>query len=124
MKPSMLIVDDVSIIRHSLTEFFSRDYTVYQASNGRDAIKMLGENKDIELVLSDVKMPEMDGMELLEKIRSENSDLIVILMTAYCADELEADAKKRGAYCCLSKPFDLNELGITIKNALLEKKVH
>ena len=124
MKPSILIADDEILIRQSLANFLSRDYTVYQASNGLEALTIFRENKGIELVLSDVRMPEMDGMELLEKIRSDNNDMVVILMTAYFTDELAAEAKRRGAYDCISKPFALNELEVAIKNVLREKKAH
>ncbi len=122
MQPSILIVDDEILIRYSLADFFSRDYTVFQATNGLEAIQVLGENKNIELVLSDVKMPEIDGIELLEKIRSDNSDLVVILMTAFSTAELETDAKRKGAYDFLSKPFDLAKLEIIVKNALRERR--
>jgi len=122
MQPSILIVDDEILIRYSLADFFSRDYTVFQASNGREAIQVLGENKNIELVLSDVKMPDIDGIELLEKIRSDNSDLVVILMTAFSSVELATDAKRKGAYDFLPKPFNLSKLEIIVKNALREKR--
>jgi len=124
MKPSILIVDDEKLIRQSLVNFLSCDYTVYDAPNGVEALRILSENKGIELVLSDVKMPEMDGLELLEKICSGNNDLIVILMTAYFTAELAADVKRRGAYDCLPKPFALTELESTIKNALGKSKGH
>ncbi|MBI5098451.1 MAG: response regulator [Nitrospirae bacterium] len=118
MKPSILIVDDEVLIRDSLTRLLYPDYTIYQASNGREAIQILRENKGIELVLSDIKMPEMDGIELLETIRSDNSDMVVILMTAFSTIESVTDVKRKGAYDCLSKPLDLTKLEITIKNAL------
>jgi len=118
MKPSILIVDDEILIRDSLARLLSPDYTIYQASNGREAMQMLRENKGIELVLSDMKMPEMDGIELLEKIRSKHSDVTVILMTAFSSIESVTDAKKKGAYDCLPKPIDLNKLETTIKSAL------
>jgi DNA-binding NtrC family response regulator len=118
MKPSILIVDDEILIRESLTSFLSADYTVYQASNGREAIQILRGNEDIKLVLSDIKMPEMGGIKLLAEIRSDNSDIVVILMTAFSTNESVTDAMRKGAYDCLPKPLDLNKLAITIKNAL------
>jgi len=118
MKPSILIVDDEFLIRETLASFLSRDYTVFQASNGREAIRILRDNKGIELVLSDIKMPEIDGIELLAEIRSDNSDIVVILMTAFSTNESVTDAKRKGAYDCLPKPLDLTKLEITIKNAL------
>ncbi len=121
MKPSILIVDDEILILKSLARLLSPDYTVYQASSGREALHVLEENKGIELVLSDIKMPEMGGIELLDKIRSDNRDTAVILMTAFYGDELLLSVKRKGAYDCLFKPLDLNELQTTLKNALRDR---
>ena len=120
MKHSILIVDDEKDVRKNLKRFLSRNYTIYEASNGKEAIEILRENSDIEVILSDIRMPEMDGFEMLEKIRAENNNIIVIFITALFSVESAVDAMRKGAYDYLIKPVDLNKLEITIKNAFLE----
>ncbi len=123
MKPSILIVDDEKSIRDNLAKYLSEDYTVYTAANGRDAVRVLAENTHIEVVLSDMKMPGMDGLELLDKVREDNKDAVVILVTGFSTIESAVDAMRRGAYDYLTKPIDLNKLEITIKNAIENKKL-
>ncbi|RJR14500.1 MAG: sigma-54-dependent Fis family transcriptional regulator [Nitrospiraceae bacterium] len=123
MKPSIMIVDDEKSIRDNLAKYLSAEYTAYTAANGNDAVKTLSENSDIEVVLSDMKMPGMDGLELLEKLREDNKEVIVILITGFSTIESAVDAMRRGAYDYLTKPIDLNKLEITIKNAIENKKL-
>jgi DNA-binding NtrC family response regulator len=123
MKPSILIVDDEKSIRDNLAKYLSVDYTAYTAANGREAVRELTENSDIEVVLSDMKMPGMDGLELLEKVREDNRDVVVILITGFSTIESAVDAMRKGAYDYLTKPIDLNKLEITIKNAIENKKL-
>jgi DNA-binding NtrC family response regulator len=120
MKHSILIVDDESCIREGMKCFLSQNYTTHEASNGKEAIEILRENPDIEVILSDITMPEMEGIEMLEKIRAENNNTIVIFLTAIFSIESRVDAMRKGAYDYLTKPVDLNKLEITIKNAFLE----
>ena len=123
MKPSLLIVDDEKPVRDNLAKYLSDGYIAYTAANGQEAIKKIGENSDIEVVLSDMKMPEMDGLELLEKVQENNKDIVVILITGFSTIETAVDAMRRGAYDYLTKPIDLNKLEITIKNAIENKKL-
>ncbi|MEW6599611.1 MAG: sigma-54 dependent transcriptional regulator [Nitrospirota bacterium] len=123
MKPSILIVDDEKSIRDNLAKYLSMDYTAYTAANGKDAVRLLAENSDIEIVLSDMKMPGMDGLELLERVREDNRELVVILITGFSTIESAVDAMRGGAYDYLTKPIDLNKLEITIKNAIENKKL-
>jgi len=123
MKPSILIVDDEKSIRDNLAKYLSVDFTTYTAANGRDAVRMLAETSDIEVVLSDMKMPGMDGIELLEKVSEDNKDVVVILITGYSTIESAVDAMRGGAYDYLTKPVDLNKLEITIKNAIENRKL-
>ena len=120
MKHSILIVDDENCIREGMKCFLSRNYTTYEASNGKEAIEILRGNPDIEVILSDITMPEMEGIEMLEKIRAENNNTIVIFLTGLFSIESRVDAMRKGAYDYLTKPVDLNKLEITIKNAFLE----
>ncbi|MEF9426043.1 MAG: sigma-54 dependent transcriptional regulator [Candidatus Mariimomonas ferrooxydans] len=123
MKPSVLIVDDEKSAREGLARYLSSDYLTCVAVNGHEAIKKLRENSDIDVVLSDMMMPEMDGIELQEKINAENKDVILIFMTAYSTIETAVDAMRKGAYDYMTKPLDLNRLEITIKNAIENRKL-
>ena len=123
MKHSILIVDDERSVRENLAKYLSSDYIAYTASNGHEALQRVAENSDIEVILSDMKMPEMDGIELLEKIAADNKDIVVILITGFSTIESAVDAMRRGAYDYLTKPIDLNKLEITIKNAIENKKL-
>ncbi len=123
MKKSILIVDDDRTTRESTAKVLSNDYITHTASDGHKAIDILDKNEDIDIVLTDMMMPEMDGMELLEKIRSTNNDVTVILITGHSSIESAVDAMRKGAYDYLTKPIDLNKLKITIKNALDNKRL-
>ncbi|MBI5409910.1 MAG: sigma-54-dependent Fis family transcriptional regulator [Nitrospirae bacterium] len=123
MKSSVLIVDDDKTIREELANYLSDDYITYTASNGHEAIRNINENSDIEIVLSDLKMPEMDGLELLKKVQDNNKDIVTIFMTGYSTIESAVEAMRRGAYDYLTKPLDLDKLEITIKNAIENKKL-
>src|SRR4030065_2061462 len=123
MRKSILIVDDDRTTREAIVTALSHDYITHAASDGHKAIDILDKNEDIDIVLTDMMMPEMDGMELLEKIRSTNNDVTVILITGHSSIESAVDAMRKGAYDYLTKPIDLNKLEITIKNALENKKL-
>src|SRR3990167_2200320 len=123
MKKSILIVDDDRTTRESTAKVLSNDYITHTASDGHKAIDILDKNEDIDIVLTDMMMPEMDGIELLEKIRSTNNDVTVILITGHSSIESAVDAMRKGAYDYLTKPIDLTKLEITIKNALEAKRL-
>jgi DNA-binding NtrC family response regulator len=113
-KPSILIVDDDRITRDSLAGYLDDEYTTFKASDGMEALKLLRENTEITVVLSDVDMPSMDGFELLHSIRNEIRDVKLIFVSSNSA----VDIKTIGAYDYLPKPIDLNRLSMTLKNAL------
>ncbi len=123
MKHSILVVDDDKAIRDNMAKYLSADYTTYIASNGHEAIKQINNNSDIEIIISDLKMPEMDGIELLEKIQEKNRSIVTIFVTGFSTIESAVDAMRKGAYDYLTKPIDLNKLEITIKNALENKNL-
>jgi len=123
MKHSVLIVDDDKAIRENLAKYLSAEYVTYTASNGQEAIRQIKDNPDIEILLSDLKMPEMDGIELLEKIRDSKKDVVMIFVTGFSTIESAVEAMRKGAYDYLTKPIDLNKLEITIKNAIENKKL-
>ena len=123
MEHSVLIVDDEKTTRVGLSKVLADNYRIFQAANGREAIEILKENTDIDVVLSDVRMPEIEGIELLERIQADNKEVIVIFISAFTSIESAVDAMRRGAYDYLTKPIDLNKLEITIKNAIENKKL-
>ncbi|GGA46067.1 sporulation initiation phosphotransferase F [Kroppenstedtia guangzhouensis] len=106
----VLVVDDQYGIRILLTEVFSREgMNIFQAANGKLALELIRkENPD--LILLDMKMPGMDGLELLRQLKKEQMDVIVIMMTAYGELDMVEEATKLGARAHFTKPFDIMEL--------------
>jgi DNA-binding NtrC family response regulator len=118
MKESILIVDDDKNNCNSIAKALSGDYTTHIASNGHEALNILNENRNIHIVLSDVMMPGMNGLELLERINFRDNNTIVIMITGFSDIESAIEAKRNGAYDYIIKPVDLNRLEVSIKNAL------
>lgn len=115
---SILIVDDEKAIRKTLTEILSYEgYKIEDAENGEDALKKLKE-KSYDVVLCDIKMPKVDGLEFLEKSREINPDIPIIMISGHGTIETAVEAVKKGAFDYVAKPPDLNRLLITIRNAL------
>ncbi len=114
----VLVVDDEQVIRNTLKEILEHEnYEVDVAVDGMEAMKMLLD-KEYNVVLSDIKMPKMDGMELLETIQEKGIDTSVIMLSAHGNIEIAVDATKKGAYDFLEKPPDLNRLLLTVRNAM------
>ncbi|MBE9518646.1 MAG: sigma-54-dependent Fis family transcriptional regulator [Bacteroidetes bacterium] len=116
-KISILIVDDEDSVRDSLYNWFIEDgYEVDCAENAKQALSIL-ESKNMDIILADIKMPGMDGLEMHRRIRSLNKDSIVIIMTAFASVETAVQALKDGAYDYITKPFDPDDLSHLIRNA-------
>ena len=122
MKPSILIVDDYFSICCNLGKLLYKDYTVYRALNGKDALEIFRKNSDIDIILTDINMPVMDGIELIEKVRIDNKDVIIIAMTAVCTDEKVKEIIEKGAKQCLEKPLDISQLKLTLKESMENRK--
>lgn len=106
----VLVVDDQYGIRVLLKEVFSRDgFSVYQAENGQVALEMIPEIRP-DLILLDMKMPGMDGIEFLRRLRKIQPMPKVIMMTAYGELDMVQEATKLGASAHLTKPFDIVKL--------------
>ena len=118
MKKSILIVDDDSSICKLTARLLSPDYSTAIASNGREALQILSEKKKFDLVLMDMVMPEIDGMELLNTLRSSNKNIAVIMMSGFFTIDSALEASSQGAYAYISKPFDPEDLRLSIENAL------
>jgi DNA-binding NtrC family response regulator len=116
-KISILVVDDEESVRDSLREWFTEDgYHVKCAENAKVALGIL-ENEDFDITLADLKMPGMDGLEMLKRIKSLKKDSIVIVMTAFATVDTAVRALKDGAYDYVTKPFDPDDLSHLIRNA-------
>ena len=119
----ILVVDDDEITCNLLEEVLSKEgYTVQKALNGRQAIDQ-GEKQTYDVVLTDIKMTGVDGMEVLRAYRQKNSETIIIMMTAFGSIETAIRAIKEGAYDYVSKPFKLDEIKLTIQRALEQKRL-
>jgi len=116
-KISILIVDDEESVRDSLYNWFIEDgYEVDCAEDAKEALSVL-ESKNFNIILADIKMPGMDGLEMHRRIKSLNRDAIVIVMTAFASVETAVQALKDGAYDYITKPFDPDDLSHLIRNA-------
>ncbi|MCP5104068.1 MAG: sigma-54-dependent Fis family transcriptional regulator, partial [bacterium] len=101
----LLIVDDELIVRESLGNWLKEEgYSVDTIDNGHDALKKM-KSKQYDLVVADVKMPGMDGIELLERCKKIDPDLQVLVMTAYASVDTAVRAMKQGAFDYIVKPF-------------------
>ncbi len=114
----ILIIDDEKAIRKTLTEILSFEgYKIDEASDGEEGLKKFKE-KTFDLVLCDIKMPKLDGIEFLQKAGEINPDVPIIMISGHGNIETAVEAVKKGAYDFISKPPDLNRLLITIRNAM------
>ncbi|MFW6082332.1 MAG: response regulator, partial [Desulfosalsimonas sp.] len=117
-KPGILVVDDDAGHRTTLkTVLKSWNYSISEAENGRDAVDM-AKNSPFDLILMDVRMAVMGGIDALVNIKSYNPAIPVIIMTAYSSVDSAVEAMKSGAYDYLTKPLDFDELKLTIERAL------
>jgi DNA-binding NtrC family response regulator len=114
-KIKIIVVDDELSIRESLKGWLQQDgYQVETAAGGLEALAKSAERR-FDIMLIDVKMPEMDGLTLLKKIKETDPDIAVIMMTAHGAIQDAVEAMKLGAYDYLLKPFDLEEFSLTVE---------
>ena len=114
----ILIIDDEKAIRKTLSEILSFEgYKIEEASDGEEGLKKFKE-KSYDVVLCDIKMPKLDGIEFLQKAGESNGDVPIIMISGHGNIETAVEAVKKGAYDYISKPPDLNRLLITIRNAM------
>lgn len=115
----VLIVDDQYGIRLLLKEVFAKDnIQIYQASNGKQALEVI-QHEQPDLILLDMKMPGMDGIELLRRLRRLNTRAKVIMMTAYGELDMVEEASELGASAHFTKPFDIEELRSEVMRQLV-----
>lgn len=114
----ILIIDDERAIRKTLGEILSFEgYKLEEAADGEEGLKRFRE-KNFDVVLCDIKMPKLDGIEFLQKAAEINPDVPIIMISGHGNIETAVEAVKKGAYDFIQKPPDLNRLLITIRNAL------
>ncbi|HLY08882.1 MAG TPA: sigma-54 dependent transcriptional regulator, partial [Planctomycetota bacterium] len=115
---NILIVDDEKLIRWSLKERMTREgHTVREAEDGRSAAAALDAELP-DLILLDMKLPDTDGLTILRSVLERAPELPVIILTAYSTVDTAVEAMRLGAYDYISKPFEMDELAITVKRAL------
>lgn len=119
----ILIVDDEQSMLDFLSLMLKREgYEIITANSGQKAREIIKKEK-VDLIISDIKMPDIDGIELLKIIKEIIPDANVILITAYASTQTAIQALKLGAYDYISKPFDIDELNIIIEKALEKKRL-
>ena len=120
---SILVVDDERAIRNSLKEILEyENYKVEVAENGVDGLSKV-QNGKYDLIFSDIKMPEMDGIAFLEAVLKERGDVPVIMMSGHAEIDTAVKSIKLGAYDFISKPLDMNRILVTVRNALDKKNL-
>lgn len=121
MPQTILVIDDEKAIRKTLNEILSFEgFTVDEAADGAEGLKKIKE-QNYDCILCDIKMPKMDGIEVLEQAKAHNPDVPFIVISGHGNIETAVDAVKKGAFDFISKPPDLNRLLITIRNAMDRK---
>ncbi len=121
--PDILIIDDEKAIRKTLGEILSFEgYKIDEASDGEDGLKKF-RDKNYDVVLCDIKMTKLDGIEFLQKAGEANPDVPIIMISGHGNIETAVEAVKSGAYDYISKPPDLNRLLITMRNAMDRKNL-
>ena len=120
----VLIVDDEETLTWSMARSLSKDkdnYEVLIANNGREALNFLEKNR-IDLVISDIRMPDINGLDLLVRIKKEYPQTKVIIMTAYGSADVQKEANQRGSLYYVEKPFEISDLRKIIIDLIGKKK--
>jgi len=117
-KTRILVVDDEQLIRWSIEQNLKKQgYDVTTAENGEDALRLVREEPP-ELILLDIQMPGISGLEVLEKVKEIDEDIVIIMVTAQGGLETAVNAMRLGAYDYINKPFNFDEMAIVIRKAL------
>lgn len=115
---SVLVVDDEGIMRNLLADVLQDEgYSVLTAVDGEEAIKISNDSK-FDIVITDLKMPGINGIEVLKKFKSINSNSCIIVITAYASVESAVEAMKEGAYDYVTKPFNIDEIKLIVNRAV------
>jgi two-component system, NtrC family, response regulator PilR len=119
----ILVVDDEQSLREVLSIMLKRaGYAVTSATDGEEAVELL--QKEIyDLVITDLRMPKIDGMEVLKAVKSASPETVVLIITAFASADSAVEAMKQGAYDYLTKPFQVDEVQLIIRNALEKRRL-
>ena len=123
--PKILIVEDEPAIRRVLKNILteeSESFQLFEAADGQEALSTIQE-QDFDLVICDIKMPKMDGVELLEAVKKIKPEIPFIMISGHGDLETAVDAMRKGAFDYVQKPPDLNRLLNTVRNALDKKQL-
>ncbi|HMT29289.1 MAG TPA: sigma-54 dependent transcriptional regulator [Bacteroidia bacterium] len=116
--PKILIIDDEKSIRNTLKEILTYEgYEVTEAQDGMEGLKFVEKDK-FDIILSDIKMPKMDGIEVLEKLQEISPETPVVMISGHGNIDTAVEAIRKGAFDYISKPLDLNRMLVTIRNAM------
>jgi DNA-binding NtrC family response regulator len=119
----ILVIDDERPIRRTLCEILEFEkFEVDQAENGEEGL-IMAQKKEYDVILCDIKMPKMDGIEVLEKIKELEHDSTIVMISGHGTIETAVDALKKGAFDYIPKPPDLNRLLVTVRNAINKKEL-
>lgn len=117
----ILIVEDEELMRELLTKILAdENYRIYQASSGEEALKLL-QDQAFDLVLTDLRLKGMHGLQLLTEVRTLDPEIVVIVMTAYASVETAVEAMRKGAYDYITKPFINEEIRVMLRRALNQR---
>jgi len=123
IKDKILVADDEQSMREFLDIMLKKEgYKVSLASNGEEVVKLVDDDL-FDLILLDIRMPKLDGISALKKIKANAPETIVIMITAYASADTAIKAMKEGAYDYITKPFKVDEIKLIIKNALEKKNL-
>ncbi len=123
MKPSILIVDDDEVMQQTLSDVLKKKgYEIFSVGAGNGALSIIKKNI-IDLVLLDMRLPDVDGIEVLKRVKELDTEILVIMMTAYSDVQTAVSAMKSGAYHYINKPFELEELKLLIEKGLETKSL-
>lgn len=121
MSARILIIDDEEIILRSCLRIFTeKEYQVETAANGMAGIRKIEEG-EYDLLILDLMMPKMNGLEVLQRVKASHPEICVIMVTGLAQDESAVKAMAMGAYAYLPKPFDPEELKLVVQRALAER---
>jgi DNA-binding NtrC family response regulator len=119
----VMVVDDEENIRDVLSNYLtSLGYAVVSANDGEDALNKFKKNS-FDLIISDLLMPTIDGLELLKKVRDQDREVIFLMITGYPSIETAVEAIKKGAYDYITKPFHMEDVKIRIERAFEKKNL-
>ena len=119
----ILVIDDEESARYAVSRALSQQgYAVEEAPDGATALAAI-DRLQPDVIVSDINMPGMDGLALLRRLNERSEPPLVVLMTAYGSEQIAAEALRSGAYNYLSKPFELEDLRVTVRNAVEKQRL-